>query len=230
MNPNKMSAFACILSLFSFSAIAADYPMSGQDVTYHAAARASELSLNTRSSAALQLMDGHAYRLRFSSASSDFTIMPGDGTGTSFHVDGGFPNGNLRNFTIDGSKFGNPGMTMSAYTGNRQIGHTDPAQMTQGCQINCGTHVVCHMTPVHTVCTGRAPDRWCETTGGDEICNNEITWCAGTQDVIASTITTADVYEVAYADSASGAKLGSFYSQANVQTALNVSQVLNSCH
>ena len=166
------------INAMSWNVRADDYPTGGQDTIYHASPVAMTLMLNNSRDSTLQLINNHAYRLRFSNASSSFHIMPGDGTDNEFKVSGGFPGGDLRTIhNLDGSRFGNPGIMLDVST-TQQVLNTGPIQtQTNSCTYVCGTQTVCQDVPqqvCHTenrqVCRD-IPEQVCRTDNrGNRIC------------------------------------------------------------
>ena len=239
---------SCTALLTSMTAVAGDFPMSGQDVTYHSAGASLTLS---RSNNDLSLEDGKAYRLRFSNASSSFHIMPGDGTDNEFKVSGGFPGGNLQNFSnLDGAKFGNPGVFMSASTSDQVLSVGPIVQRDYSCSYVCGTQTVCRDVPdqvCHTTDNQTCrdvPEQVCRTQNGQQVCqtvtrrecsndpvttcdtvyrrvcSDENTYCSGTEVWEVRDTTSGHVYKVSFTDSASNA-IGGFESTTNVNTSVD---------
>jgi hypothetical protein len=99
--------------------------------------------LKDKDGRALALENGDALALRFSKKSRSFFIEKkaktegAKGDRREFKVTGGFPKGDLKNFELAGSAFGDPGLGLRGETSVAALG-SSVSNENQGCSYSCG--------------------------------------------------------------------------------------------
>ncbi len=216
------------------SAFAANYPMSGQDSTFSYAPGESSITLRSSNGKVLNLIQGHAYRIRNSNSSKSLHLMPGDGTTAEFKINGGFPGGKLDNYTLDGSNLGNPDydFVMKRGTTSTNLGRSE---RTESCTYACGQDYICRDVPTQVcrdvreqvcrVVDGRREchyetRRECDTVYRRE-CGYETRYCSGTETWEGESVRSVDANRLSILDSRTQQELGAFEAIRGVNTRFN---------
>lgn len=200
---SALAAWVTMSAGFAFG-----YPMSGIDTTLQLEPTAN-VSLVDKDRRDLVLENGHRYRLRFSNASKSFHIMGGGDHKQEFKVQGGFPRGDLKNFRLDGEKYGNRGIDLLGETRD-VLGRTYQSTRSDRCSWTCDYRRVCRDVPRQVCHTDpRTGQRICRTVY-ERQCHNEPVTCYGTETYEVEISSYDRTFETILMDSINRTRLGKF--------------------
>lgn len=208
------------------------YPLSGQDGTF--LSNSGSVSLVDKKQNTFLLQNGMNLRIRLSNQSKSFHLMKGDGKDSEFLVPGGFPNGDLRNFSLSGAEFGNPGVSIVGRTYEQTISSSEH-QETRSCSYACGQDYVCRQVPNGQTCHNETvcrPSQVCRTENGVEHCTTvdrcevesrcytdyrqecgyETRYCRGSETVEVANRNMARIFDLQFTDENQKTDLGKFQS------------------
>jgi hypothetical protein len=230
----NLAALCLPTMLFQAAAFAGDgYPMSGQDGVFRT--DRGPLVLKDKDGQEITLEDGMAFRMRFSIKSSSFHIMKGNGHRQEFKVQGNFPGKRLDQYTLEGAKWGNPGITLVANEPTEVKGSGQRTEY-ESCSFACGQDNVCRQVFAGNTCDTRTvcePSQVCKTVGGVTSCETvtrcrnvevncrpyyrtdcgyETRYCSGTREVLVETTSYAKYFDLKFIDESSKAETANFRS------------------
>ena len=147
--------------------------------------------------------------------------MSGNREQQEFKLQNGFPGGDLRNFTVKGEEWGNPGITLNKNTYTTEISVSDQVQ-TSGCSFVCGQDYFCRnviqrqcMPTRREVCDiGRrnchfVNDVVCQDISM-RVCGYETRFCSGTETYTEHYSTTEDRQDFKLIDETTSEQMGLF--------------------